>query len=230
MNSQFFVKYQLRNNYFSTKDLGYRKKLWPLFILLFFSFLLGSFSAQSKGMTSKYDLEMLGAKIGEFTVTQKNENGNVNIEAITDVKVNLIFSYRVKYVQNTEYEQGVLKHSNVKTYKNGKLNSDMSLRQEKDAYLLVVDGDTTVINDLITYSGSMLYFNEPQGVERLYKERTAEMRQITTLSEHTYVVNDEKKRELNRYVYKDGILEYAKMRHALGMLELKRVIENTTND
>ena len=60
---------------------------------------------------------MLGAKIGEFTVTQKNENGNVNIEAITDVKVNLIFSYRVKYVQNTEYEQGVLKHSNVKTYK-----------------------------------------------------------------------------------------------------------------
>ena len=103
-------------------------------------------------------------------------------------------------------------------------------RQEKDAYLLVVDGDTTVINDLITYSGSMLYFNEPQGVERWYKERTAEMRQITTLSEHTYVVNDEKKRELNRYVYKDGILEYAKMRHALGMLELKRVIENTTND
>ena len=74
MNSQFFVKYQLRNNYFSTKDLGYRKKLWPLFILLFFSFLLGSFSAQSKEMTSKYDLEMLGAKIGEFTVTQKNVN------------------------------------------------------------------------------------------------------------------------------------------------------------
>ena len=36
---------------------------------------------------------MLGAKIGEFTVTQKNEKGNVNIEAITDVKVNLIFIF-----------------------------------------------------------------------------------------------------------------------------------------
>ena len=184
-----------------------------------------SIPAKSKEMTSKYNLEMLGAKVGEFSVTQKNKNGNVNIEAITDVKVNLLFSYRVKYIQNTVYEQGVLKSSNVKTYKNGKLNSNTVLKQEKDAYLLVADGDTTVINGSITYSGSLLYFNEPLGIKQLYKERTAEMRQITLLSEHIYVVNDEKERELNRYIYKDGVLEYAKMRHTLGTLELKRVKE-----
>jgi len=177
-------------------------------------------------MSSKYDLEMLGAKIGEFSVTQKNENGNVEIEAVTDVKLKFLISYRVKYVQNTVYEQGILKSSNVKTYKNGKLNSDMTLKQEKNVYLLIADKDTTVINDSITYSGSLIYFNEPLGIKRLYKERTAEMEPLTRLTEHTYIIRDEKDRELNRYVYKDGVLEYAEMRHAMGMLELKRVKEN----
>lgn len=201
-----------------------RIKCIPILLLVFSLFI--SVSTTAKELTSRYNMEMLGARIGEFSVTQKNENGTVEVEAITDVKINLLFSYQVKYIQNTLYEQGVLKSSNVKTFKNGKLNSDIMLKQEKDAYLLIVDGDTTIINDIITYSGSLLYFNEPQGIKRLYKERTAEMRQITSLNEHTYVVNDEKERELNRYIYKDGVLEYAKMQHTLGTLVLKRVIDN----
>ncbi|QGY46540.1 hypothetical protein GM418_23620 [Maribellus comscasis] len=230
MNSLFFVKYHFRNKDSNKKNLGVGNIFPLLYRILFLFLLLSSVSAESKEITSKYTLEMLGSKVGEFSVTQKNENGKLNIEAITDVKVKLLFSYRVKYVQNTVYEQGVLKHSNVKTYKNGKLNSDMMLKQEKDAYLLVVDGDTTLINDSITYSGSLLYFNEPLGIKQLYKERTAEMLSIALLSAHTYVVKDEKERELNRYIYKNGVLEYAKMRHALGTLELKRVSENTMND
>lgn len=186
--------------------------------------------AKSNELTTKYSMYLLGVNIGEFSVTQKNENGNVNIEAITDVKVSLLFSYHVKYVQNTVYEQGVLKSSNVKTYKNGKLNSDMSLKLKKDYYLLVIDGDTTVINDSITYSGSLIYFNEPFGVKQLYKERTAEIRQLTSISEHTYIIKDEKDRELNRYYYENGILQYAKMRHTLGNIELKLEMENQKND
>ena len=200
------------------------------YILILLFCLSVSVSAKPKELAARYNIQMLGANIGEFSVIQKNENGNINIEAITDVKINLLVSYRIKYVQKTVYEQGVLKSSNVKTYKNGKLNSDTELKQENDAYLLVVDGDTTIINDSITYSGSLLYLNEPLGVKWVYKERTAEMRQITPVSEHTYVVNDEKERELNRYVYNNGVLEYAKMKHALGTMELKRVKENTIND
>ncbi|MCG6190394.1 DUF6134 family protein [Maribellus maritimus] len=230
MNSLFPVKYHFQKKYFNNKHLSLRNKFWLLNTILFFVLVTSSVPAKSKEITSKYNLEMMGAKVGEFSVTQKIENGKLNIEAITDIKVKLLFSYRVKYVQNTVYEQGVLKSSKVKTYKNGKLNSDMVLKQQKDAYLLVVDGDTAVVNDSITYSGSLLYFNEPLGIKQLYKERTAEMMQITSLSEHTYVVNDEKEKELNRYIYKNGVLEYAKMRHALGMLELKRVTENTVND
>ena len=216
--------------YFSSFYNHKKKYLKYALVLLFGSFSFTSVSAKTKEMTSKYNLEMLGTNIGEFFVTQKNEDGNIEIEAVTDVRIKFLFSYRVKYIQNTVYEQGVLKSSNVKTYKNGEMNSDMTLKQEKDVYLLVVDGDTTVINDTISYSGSLIYFNEPLGVKQLYKERTAEVWQLTSISNHTYIIRDEKDRELNRYYYENGILEYAKMRHALGTIELKREKKYKSND
>jgi len=179
---------------------------------------------------SRYSLHLLGANIGEFSIIQTGEKGNVTIDAITDVNINIIFPYRIKYVQNTIYNQGILQSSSVEAFKNGKLNSKTSLNREGDSYVLIVDKDTSIINGLITYSGSLIYFNEPLGVKQLYKERTAEVRQLTSISNHTYIIRDEKDRELNRYYYEDGILEYAKMRHVLGTIELKREKEYKSND
>ena len=184
-----------------------------------------SVSAKPKELTTKYSIHMLGANIGEFAVSQTNINGIINIDAITEVKINLLFSYRIKYVQKTVYNQGVLQNAHVETYKNGKLNSTMQMKFENGAYLRVVDGDTTIINDSITYSGSLLYFNEPNEAKSIFNERNSEMRQITPMSEHAYIIKDEKDREINRYYYEDGILRYAKMRHALGNFELKQVNE-----
>ncbi|MCK5730137.1 MAG: hypothetical protein KAH68_03630 [Draconibacterium sp.] len=198
-------------------------------------FLLGimiftSVSAKPKELVTKYSIHILGANVGELSVIQINNNGNIDIEAITDIKVSLLFSYRIKYVQNTVYKKGLLRNSNIKTYKNGKLNSNMWIKYNKGQYLLVIDGDTTTINDSITYSGSLIYFNEPKAIKRIYKERTAEMRNITSESEHTYIIKDEKERELNKYYYRDGILHYAIMRHALGNLELKRISVKKADD
>ena len=214
-------KYQFKRVFSSDRisEKQIRNALALLLGICFFT----SASARPKEMTSKYNMEMFGTKIGEFSVTQNDENGILKIEAISDIKINLLFSYRVKYIQNTVYEQGVLKNSCVKTYKNGQMNSDIWLKLEKNFYLLVIDGDTTVIHNSITYSGSLLYFNEPLGIKQFYKERTAEIRQITQSGEHTYIVKDEKERELNRYIYENGVLEYASMHHALGTLVLKRI-------
>lgn len=197
-------------------------------------FLLGiifftSVSAKPKELTTKYSIHMLGANVGEFAVSQTNMNGIINIEAISQIKVNLLFSYRIKYVQHTIYKQGILQNAHVEMYKNGKLNSTMQMKFENGLYLLVIDGDTTFINDSITYSGSLLYFNEPQTTKKIFKERNAEMRLITQVSEHSYIIKDEKDREINRYYYEDGILRYAKMRHALGNVELKQVNDLKTS-
>jgi len=194
--------------------------------VLFFT----SVSAKPNELATRYKLLLFGLNIGEFSVTQTKENGNVKIEAITDVNINLLFSYRIKYVQNTVYNHGILQSSRVETYKNGKLNSNMWLKLQNNSYLLVADGDTTIINDYITYSGSLIYFNEPTEIKKIYKERSAEMQQINPVSEHIYVIKDENEKELNRYFYEGGILQYAQMKHAIGTIELKRITTNELND
>lgn len=194
-----------------------------ILVLLFGIISFTSVPAKPAELATKYNIQIFGASIGEFSVTQASENGNVNIEAITDVEVNLLFSFHVKYIQNTVYNQGVLQSSQIKTYKNEKLNSSTWLRLEKGKYLIVADGDTTIINDSIIYSGSLIYFNEPTGIKKIYMERSAEMRQLEAVGEHTYIAKDEKNREQNRYFYENGILQSAKLRHTLGTLELNRI-------
>lgn len=201
-----------------------------IFILLLGTIFLSSFSNKPEALTTRYSIRMLGANVGEFSVTQTSLNGNVDINAVTDIKVNLPFPYRIKYVQNTEYRQGLLQNSQVETYKNGKLNSETWLTFRDGSYHHISDGETTIINDSITYSGSLVYFNEPRDIKQLFKERTAEIKQITRLHEHTYIVVDEENREQNRYVYKNGILQYAKMAHSLGTFELKRVAIQVCHD
>ena len=202
-------------------NIDFKTILVLLLGILFFT----SVSAKTEELTTKYNIQMLGVSIGEFSVTQTSKNGNVNIEAITDVKVNLPFSYRIKYVQKTVYKQDILQSSHVETYKNGQLNSTIWLKREKDSYLLISEKDTSVIHDLIRYSGSLIYFNEPKGIKKIYKERSAEMRPLEAVGEHTYIIKDKKGRELNRYFYENGILQSAKMRHTLGSLELNQIAE-----
>lgn len=187
--------------------------------------LLTSITARPVTLTAKYKIYMLGANIGEFSVTQTNSHGDLNIDATTEVEIKFLFSYRIKYVQNTAYNLGVLQNAHVKTYKNGKLNSTMKMTLNEVAYQLIIDGDTTTINDSVTYSGSLIYFNEPKTATRIFKERNAEMRQIAPAGNHTYIIKDEKGKLLNKYFYEDGILKHATMRHALGNVKLKRIIE-----
>ena len=108
-----------------------KNKNWQMkyiLCLLVGFFVFTSIYANSETLTAKYKIYMLGANIGEFSVTQTNSHENVNIDATTEVKINFLFSYRIKYVQNTVYKQGVLQNAHVKTYKNGKLNSTMWMK------------------------------------------------------------------------------------------------------
>jgi len=185
--------------------------------------LLVSVSAfsQPANQTIKYDLRVLGMNIGKFTVTQQTRGDEISIEAVTDVKVKIIFTYKVKFLQHTLYKDGMLANSHVETIKNGKVNSDTRLTKEGSAYILVKDGDSTLIHDQITYSGSLLYFNEPEQVPSIYKEISGDKSSINPAGDHTYVVTDEKGRVTNKYEYKNGMLDQAELKHTLATIYMK---------
>lgn len=194
--------------------------MWvSLLMMLVFS---SSASARQTDRTAKYRIRVLGMNIGEFTVNQKNVGDEVRIEAVTDVEVKIIFTYRVKFIQNSIYRDGSLWSSHVQTIKNGKLNSDLRLEKQGDAYLLVEDGDSTFVNENITYSGSLLYFNEPEQVAYLFNERNGEKKPLKCTADQTYVITDEKDNKTNEYNYKDGILDRALLIHPLATIHLER--------
>jgi hypothetical protein len=194
---------------------------YGLGLLIVFLF-IASVSAQSTDRTAKYRIRVLGMNIGEYTVTQKTMNGDISIEAITDVEVKIIFTYRVRYVQHSLYRHGSLWSCHVQTIKNGKVNSDMQLEKQGEAYLLLEDGDSTFIHDNITYSGSLLYFNEPKEVSDIYNERSGEKKPLKCVADHTYIITDEKDNKTNEYHYKDGILVRAELMHPLATIHLER--------
>jgi hypothetical protein len=194
---------------------------YGLGLLIVFLF-IAPVSAQSTQRTAKYHIRVLGMNIGEYTVTQETKDGDISIEAITDVEVKIIFTYRVKYLQHSLYRNGSLWNCHVQTIKNGKVNSDMHLEKQVETYLLVEDGDSTFIHDHITYSGSLLYFNEPMKVSTMYNERSGEKKPLKCIADHTYIITDEKDNKTNEYHYNDGVLTRAELKHPLAVIHLER--------
>lgn len=183
-------------------------------------FLAATINTYAAERTAKYELRVFGMNIGTFTVHQETTGNEIKTTGVTDVKVKIIFTYHIKYVQNSLYQDGILQHSHVETIKNDELNSDTWLKKQANNYLLINEADTTTIHDEINYSGSLLYFCEPQEVTTMYKERTGERNEVEKTGEHTYITTDGDGNTSNEYEYKNGILTHAKLKHPLATIHM----------
>jgi len=183
-----------------------------------------SATAQPFERSAKYQISVWGMNIGEFTVDQKMVDNNITIEAVTNVNVRMIFTYQVKYIQQSFYKHGILWNSHVEILKNGKINSNTRLERQAENYLLIKDGDAALVDGPITYSGSLLYFQEPKQIYCIYNERNGEKNTIKSLDDHTYAIVDKKGNKTNIYEYRDGILTQAELIHTLATIHLKRII------
>ncbi len=189
-------------------------------IAVLFIFFVATMTAQASVRTAKYELRVFGMNIGTFTVNQETIGNEIKTTGITDVKVKVIFTYHIKYVQNSLYRNGILEQSHVETIKNDELNSDTWLKKQSNSYLLVNENDSTTINDEIRYSGSLLYFYEPQKVSSMYKERTGERNTLKQTGDHSYSSTDGDGKTANEYEYKNGILTHAKLKHPLATIHM----------
>jgi hypothetical protein len=201
--------------------MKHTKLIWGLLAVFFF---LAPVSVWPTERTAKYRIRVMGMNIGEFLVTQKTAKEEISIKAVTSVKVKIIFTYRINYIQETLHRNGSLCESHVQAIKDGKVNSDALLKKQGGSYLLVKDGDSTLIHDNICYSGSLLYFNEPSQVSSMYKERTGEKSNMKCIADHIYTMTNEKNHTTNEYEYKDGVLEHAALKHPLATIYLERIL------
>lgn len=192
-----------------------------LLLLLGSLFFVGLFcNAQSKINQSVYNIHAMGMDVGTITVNQQITGDKITVEAISEVEVRIIFKIKVKYIQTSTYVNGILQQSLLKTYKKEEVNSTTLLIKKGNGYTLEKDGKVTRINDIIKYSGSLLYFHEPKNVKELYFEINGEKTTVETIKTHKYLITDPNNGNKNEYTYKNGVLKNAIIKHTMANVYL----------
>ena len=187
-------------------------------VLMFFT---GLFCiAQSQFEKSIFNIHAMGMDVGTITVKQEITGDKIVVEAISEVEVRIVFKIKVKYIQTSTYIKGVLQESLLKTYKKDEVNSMTHLIKKGDGYTLDKDGEVSYINDIIKYSGSLLYFHEPKNVKDLYFEINGQKTTVQTLNEHEYLITDPHNGNKNEYRYKNGVLKNAIIKHTMANVYL----------
>lgn len=193
-----------------------------LVLIILLSIVFIPVNAQHDIKLLKYNVKALGKNVGEFTVSQNtNDEGILNIESVTDIKIRMLVSYHVKYTLQSTHKNGILIQSHLQTTKNNKLNSDTWLIADANNYIRIKDQDTTIINNQITYTGNLLYFNEPNNIKHVYKEKSGEKRLIKPIGDHMYALVNSNGDTTHEYTYKDGIMVNATIKNSIADIYLE---------
>jgi len=187
--------------------------------------LLSSLSLMAQEQTLKYNIRVLGMDVGVLTVKERIDGRDTIVEALTDVKVRIVFTYKVKYIQKSTHRGGELLCSSLETYKKDKLNSSTQLTRMGSGYRLETDEETAYIDNKIPYSGSLLYFHEPEGIAHLYYEISGEKKPIRSIGGHAYSVVDPENGRESIFEYEGGVLQRSSIEHGIATIYTERLMD-----
>ncbi len=153
--------------------------------ILFVSFL---FSSVLIAQTQQYDVILVGADVGDMSVTKKISGTKKTylLESYTSV----IFGTRKDaYTGKMEFENNVLVSSSIENKKNGKLIFYTYVNKVGDAgYKVQTEKGLSTIAGKVGYCCYDIFFQEPKDGESLFSERWGKFGTITKTGDHDYKV------------------------------------------
>ncbi len=186
--------------------------------------------------TYRYNIVSNGQIVGKLTATQTIGGNKINnsedqkasggdqkplsknqktISIKSEFDVHLFIVVHVEYDMDCKYTDGILVESSVETYKGDNLHSSTKGEKIDDTYKSIRDGDESIHNGAISYSGAMLYFKEPKGITHVFSEIHAIDKPVTEVNTNHFKISDPNTGHTNQYFYKDGILQKAVIDHSL---------------
>jgi len=181
--------------------------------ILFFLFCI--ITEQIPAQDLEYNITANKNQLGTILVKQTEKNGIIQIQATSEVKVQLFVNINLKYILNCTYKNNQLLYSSVTTYVNGKLHSTSTTEKKEGYYEVIKDGHSSRLYENIKYSGALLYHTEPIGKTKLYSEFNGIEKPIKKIDAHTYQITNPDNGHISIYKYKNGILESTTIEHAL---------------
>lgn len=192
------------------------KKLIALYLLVWL--FVGVF-----GQTLKYDVILFGDKIGSLTAVR-----NVKADSTIEYHVNSNSEAKVLWVNKKSelksdvvFKQGKLHSSNVNSVTEEAKN-EIKILWDKAKYLIQKGTETTVCNENICYTTTMLYFWEPKNINRIFSERVGMFVKLMKNSDGNYEMTMPDG-VTSIFKYRNGIAYEIELKKTLGSVYLKLV-------
>ena len=171
--------------------------------------------------TLNYDLSVSGNSIGTLTAVKTVIGNSITYTVNSSATIHLFGETQISTTLTVVFTDGILQSSHYKIEKNGILNDESTTNLKNGVYYINHNGKTSQINSPITYSTTMLYFDEPKKVNSVFAELEGINKNIANLGASVYQLSDPGNHHSNSYTYENGILKEALISHTLFSFNLK---------
>ncbi len=134
-----------------------------------------------------YDVELFGKKIGQTIVERiEKADGEIQYKLSNLSDVTIFFTRKTSEMKfDITYKNGQLFSSYAKNVKDG-VTEIVTMLWQGSQYFIHKGDEILKLNNPITYSGVMLYFNEPVGITKVFSERIGEYTVFTKTANGEY--------------------------------------------
>lgn len=193
------------------KKIFTKTVLWLLLMLLFWM--------PTQAQDHQYGLYTNSHKIGAMQIS----GNTTQISIKSEVTLKFLAKATVSYTLKSTYGPKGLQYSKVVTYVNNKEHSLTEIKAIAEGYEMTKNDKKSTLKSLQTYTGAMLYVQEPLGVSQVFSESDGLMRKVTQIGPHHYRLDHPKKKSQSQeFKYKDGLLVSATIQHPFKSFQLKR--------
>ena len=177
----------------------------------------------SYGQKLRYEVYLMGNKIGETTIERKDSAGLKHYLLRSSTYAKVLFVERKSDMSTEAFydSKGNLFNSFFQNIKNGE-KFLTKIFWEVDKLIVNKDGEKKVVPIAVNFSSLLLFFSEPHNMQKVFSERLGEFFQLVKQTDGTYVGHVGE--TTSTYTYKNGKLVQLEMsKGSLGSVILKLV-------
>jgi hypothetical protein len=177
------------------------------------------------GQTAGYSIYSADQELlGQLKVSSTQADTTTKIAVVSQFKVKMLITLDVKYTLQSIYRNGELISNSIKIYRNDDLHSFAKTTKVGHQYKFVKDNTESYYNKRISFSESLLYFNEPKQIAALYSEFDGIEKTIVESSEAHYKIKNPLNGNVSEYFYEKGVLATAVVHFQMMTLYLTKDI------
>jgi hypothetical protein len=175
------------------------------------------------GQTAGYSIYSADKELlGQLKVSSIHADTTTKIAVVSQFKIKMLITVDVKYTLQSFYRNGELVSNSIKMYRNDELHSFAKTTKVGSQYKFIKDENESIYDKRISFSESLLYFNEPNQISTIYSEFDGIEKTIIESSTGHYKIKNPLNGNVSEYFYEKGILSTAIVHFQMFTLYLTR--------